>query len=473
MTRKLLVAALSLLIILTFFIQQNIFALSIQLGGEVKYFFEYTGTKGNGDYMDYSISYGLSLSSDVANGNYEIKGDYQSVVYMTILPPTETYKATQYVVNMYIYYIPSVIDDKTVDYYYTCDYHPNSEDDKTGFLTDNLLKKDDAEIGKLYPLCSMQKTSTQPPIINGDFIYYEFTTLDEMNKKIKEVNNGDKSNLDDGKEGTLGENGFEFSKIKYDLEVPLGFDSNTSQNHKYGLFANTGMFDSDKQDYTFKWYQSENVTKLPSYRDWELQFEISGFGNFRKILTPWDVTKFETPFLFLDSIPNFRNTYSTKFEDWSEIVESYLSNEYDIPIDGGGYAYAYNTPNFRLRNVWNDNEKGITHYSNWILIQCKKDGTYTVTEVNSKDIEQDNVKTDDLVDNKKTDSIYDGVSNDDVADNGKESFFGNVKSFLNSIGYVPEFFTKIFSFLPDWCLTFVGFGFTIIVAISVYKMVRG
>ena len=93
--------------------------------------------------------------------------------------------------------------------------------------------------------------------------------------------------------------------------------------------------------------------------------------------------------------------------------------------------------------------------------------------VNSKDIEKDNVKTDDLVDNKKTDSIYDGVSNDDLADNGMESFFGNVKSFLNSIGYVPEFFTKIFSFLPDWCLTFVGFGFTIIVAISVNKMVRG
>lgn len=461
MTRKLLVAALSLLIILTFFIQQKTYALYVEDGGIWDEGIKWkTFNTVLNDYPEDYKYYKLTKNGTLGDKT-EIRGEIIHYVW--------TYSLNEINDGLLIetlLYVPSEPLEDEVSYFYNID---------TGNHIDGwCLNKDNVTSGKYHKLYSAGDSYPvgTNPIVEGNYIYVECKNQEEFKKKHDDlINKG--TPPDNGKEGTLGENGFEHSKIKYDLEVPLGFDSNTSQNHKYGLFANTGMFDSDKQDYTFKWYQSDNVTKLPSYSDWELQFEISGFGNFRKILTPWDVTKFETPFLFLESIPNFRNTYSTKFEDWSEIVESYLSNEYDIPIDGGGYAYAYNTPNFRLRNVWNDNEKGITHYSNWILIQCKKDGTYTVTEVNSKDIEKDNVKTDDLVDNKKTDSIYDGVSNDDLADNGKESFFGNVKSFLNSIGYVPEFFTKIFSFLPDWCLTFVGFGFTIIVAIGVYKMVRG
>lgn len=459
MKKKIIVTALSLLLLFTFYVQQNTYA-AIDTDRET--------------YCTITFSSGYQYDLWMTKrDSHECLGNFETVLF--VYPAIDN--STVYAIARY--FISSVPDSSSSTIFSWKSNFGSWGSDWNGqsLVMEPELSQNDIKDGQVISLTMSQitrKEGNPEPIIDGYDYLVECDSFDDFTKKREQLTNNDVNFDDIGVTGTTWtENGAEYLKVKYDLEVPLGFDSNTSQNHKYGLFANTGMFDSDKQDYTFKWYQSENVTKLPSYSDWELQFEISGFGNFRKILTPWDVTKFETPFLFLDSIPNFRNTYSTKFEDWSEIVDSYLSNEYDIPIDGGGYAYAYNTPNFRLRNVWNDNEKGITHYSNWILIQCKKDGTYTVTEVNSKDIEKDNVKTDDLVDNKKTDSIYDGVSNDDLADNGKESFFGNVKSFLNSIGYVPEFFTKIFSFLPDWCLTFVGFGFTIIVAIAVYKMVRG
>lgn len=465
MKNKIIVTALSLLILITFFVSQQTFALFIEDGGVWDGGLRWkTFVPSLNDYHEDFKFFKVTKPGSILGKN-EIKGD---IIHYVWTYPISNNNDLMGLLLQTVYYVDTEPSEDDVSYFYNID--------QGNHIDGWCLDKDKVTSGKYYELFTYGDSYPVGtyPIVEGDYIYCECSSEDEAYKKKNDlIKNGNEP--DNGQTGgQLTEKGYEYDKEKYDLEVPLGFDSNTSQNHKYGLFTKEGLLGDDKWDYTFKWYQSEDVTKLPSYPDWEVQIELSGFGSFRKILTPWNSTKFETPFLYADKIPNFRNTYSIDFDDWTEIVNGYLTLEYDLPIDGGGYAYGYNTPNFRLRNVWNDTDKGITHYSNWILIQCKKDGTYTTTEINSKDInDKEQLKTEDLIDNKNTDSIYDGVSNDDVADSGKESFLGNVKSFINTIGEVPEFFSKIFSFLPDWCLTFIGFGFTIIVALGVYKMIRG
>lgn len=49
----------------------------------------------------------------------------------------------------------------------------------------------------------------------------------------------------------------------------------------------------------------------------------------------------------------------------------------------------------------------------------------------------------------------------------------NIKSFLDEVGNVPKAITKLFSFLPTWVTTFIGFGFVVLVALIIIKVIRG
>lgn len=49
----------------------------------------------------------------------------------------------------------------------------------------------------------------------------------------------------------------------------------------------------------------------------------------------------------------------------------------------------------------------------------------------------------------------------------------SIKSFMKEIGNVPKAIGKLFSFLPAWVTTFIGFGFVVLVALIIIKAIRG
>lgn len=67
---------------------------------------------------------------------------------------------------------------------------------------------------------------------------------------------------------------------------------------------------------------------------------------------------------------------------------------------------------------------------------------------------------------------------DDANNKKKDTSSGSldidsVKGFMNEVGNVPKAIGKLFSFLPDWVTTFIGFGFVVLVALMIIKAIRG
>lgn len=69
----------------------------------------------------------------------------------------------------------------------------------------------------------------------------------------------------------------------------------------------------------------------------------------------------------------------------------------------------------------------------------------------------------------------DDLLNDDSSDSGSSNKLNisNIKAFMKEVGNVPKAIGKLFSFLPDWVTTFIGFGFVVLVALIIIKAIRG
>ena len=76
--------------------------------------------------------------------------------------------------------------------------------------------------------------------------------------------------------------------------------------------------------------------------------------------------------------------------------------------------------------------------------------------------------------NQDKDDVDDRL-NDDSSDSGSSSKLNisNIKAFMKEVGNVPKAIGKLFSFLPDWVTTFIGFGFVVLVALIITKAIRG
>lgn len=79
-------------------------------------------------------------------------------------------------------------------------------------------------------------------------------------------------------------------------------------------------------------------------------------------------------------------------------------------------------------------------------------------------------------------SIGEGTDLDDAESNVKPSgssaaigddVFQNIQSLVSQIGQIPAIIAKIFSFLPSWCLALVAVGFSMVVFLIIYKLIRG
>lgn len=151
---------------------------------------------------------------------------------------------------------------------------------------------------------------------------------------------------------------------------------------------------------------------------------------------------------------------------------------------------------FRIVYTRADDLKVIpTYYSGgWRRISCHSnngkhdengEGKNSSAVITDGDDEGGKWKTDkDSKDNDKNIDNGTGEGSDlddakDDADNKKKDTssgsldIDSVKGFMNEVGNVPKAIGKLFSFLPDWVTTFIGFGFVVLVALMIIKAVRG
>lgn len=151
---------------------------------------------------------------------------------------------------------------------------------------------------------------------------------------------------------------------------------------------------------------------------------------------------------------------------------------------------------FRIVYTRADDLKVIpTYYSGgWRRISCHSNGKHdengegenSSAIITDGDDDGDGWKTDDdSKDNGKNidNGTSDGTDLDDAKDNtnnkkNDSSFSGSldidsIKAFMSEVGNVPKAIGKLFSFLPTWVTTFIGFGFVVLVALIIIKAIRG
>lgn len=95
----------------------------------------------------------------------------------------------------------------------------------------------------------------------------------------------------------------------------------------------------------------------------------------------------------------------------------------------------------------------------WKTDKDSKDNDKNIDNGTGEGSDLDDAKDD--ADNKKKDTSSGSLDID------------SVKGFMNEVGNVPKAIGKLFSFLPDWVTTFIGFGFVVLVALMIIKAIRG
>lgn len=96
----------------------------------------------------------------------------------------------------------------------------------------------------------------------------------------------------------------------------------------------------------------------------------------------------------------------------------------------------------------------------WKTDKDSKDNGKNVDNGSSGGSDLDDAK--DNANNKKNDSSSSGSLDID-----------SIKGFMDEVGNVPKAIGKLFSFLPDWVTTFIGFGFVVLVTLIIIKAIRG
>ena len=244
----------------------------------------------------------------------------------------------------------------------------------------------------------------------------------------------------------------------YDLEPPLDVKVTTVE---LDLFTNI----------PYKIWWSQSNIDLTGYNT---VFYVKGYGEykpsvfsaFKDIETSW---MFEESFVTAKYCNNNLKYFDYSYEDMQRDLRAIAEN-----VEGDSiYQVKNNSVDFMIRNEKED-ENGQMHYSNWVYVNTYEDGTYSVFEMNTDySIDEDSDETGQI----NTDStIYDDEivyeDNEETLDVGGVSNVGSfikvMKDLANSLKTFPEFFAKMFSFLPSWVLTCIGILFIIILICAIF-----
>lgn len=325
-----------------------------------------------------------------------------------------------------------------------------------------------------YEIYEEDETTNAPLIFDCDY-YIEGGDYEQIKKEVlDEISTNDNTHSTIGKEWNG--NDYEFSKVQYDLP-----------NFKLTEYK------KNSQDYTFKWNNSE-VVKKPYFDILNVETQIQGCFKmaFKKdnLFKPYELRPIELPFEPLREVPA-KNCFLTI--DYSDIpycpendinYQAIFDRMVSLGIAQEDELYRYNSlhhndthnkvlnPNMLLRYHYTDEEKGVEHYSKKYTYLVIHDDDIEVYEVSPDDVVTDDKGNTDINPDNKEEILdknqVDIVDkSDDVTSN--PGLFSKIKSFFNDIGKFPNYFARIFSVLPEWCLTYVAFGIALIVGVGVIK----
>lgn len=325
-----------------------------------------------------------------------------------------------------------------------------------------------------YEIYEEDETTNAPLIFDCDY-YIEGGDYEQIKKEVlDEISTNDNTHSTIGKEWNG--NDYEFSKVQYDLP-----------NFKVTEYK------KNSHDYTFKWNNKEVIDK--SYYD-VLNVDAQIQGCFKmafkndSLLKPYVLKPIELPFEPLREVAA-KNCFMTF--DYSDIpycpendinYQSIFDKMVSLGIAEEDELYRYNSlhhndthnkvlnPNILLRYHYTDSEKGVEHYSKKYTYLIIHDDDIEVYEVEPSDIVTDDKGNTDIDATKKENILENNLidtvdKSDDV--NSNPGLFSKIKSFFKDIGSFPKYFSRIFSFLPEWCLVYVAFGVSIIVGVGVLK----
>lgn len=240
-----------------------------------------------------------------------------------------------------------------------------------------------------------------------------------------------------------------------DLEPPLNVK----------LDGLTADFLENKSPLKINWEQS-NI----DLTGWETEFYVKQFGRCKKTIfnewkdyqSSWKLHKTLTTAEYVSS--QYRYYEWKWYDEWSKKLSqtAILSVLYDGKE--GGYVDEVFTPDFKIRNKYTD-FSGKIHYSRFIYVKCKKDGTYSISELDNSVTDKDD---DEII---APDQNYYNPDNvlkeDDWLSNGNTSFFSILKDMVRNIQNLPDFMSKMFSFLPNWIIGFIAtvIGFIVLLRI--------
>lgn len=194
---------------------------------------------------------------------------------------------------------------------------------------------------------------------------------------------------------------------------------------------------------------------------------------------------------YFDFINPSDKELTVTFQQLTELLPKTHAEKHNFKKYNFDYDYY-----FRIVYTRSDDLKVIpTYYSGgWRRISCHSnngkhdengEGDNSSAIITDGDDEGGEWKTDkDSKDNDKNIDNGTGEGSDlddakDDADNKKKdsssgSFdIDSIKGFMNEVGNVPKAIGKLFTFLPDWVTTFIGFGFIVLVALIIIKAIRG
>lgn len=126
---------------------------------------------------------------------------------------------------------------------------------------------------------------------------------------------------------------------------------------------------------------------------------------------------------------------------------------------------------------------GYVHFKKDGSVEEILGGKYDVTTNTADEDDNGNIKDNDDSETGTgvtgTGDNYDDAKNnaDAVKNKTDDSSSGldvaSIKSFMKEVGNVPKAIGKLFSFLPNWVTTFIGFGFVVLIALIIIKAIRG
>lgn len=268
----------------------------------------------------------------------------------------------------------------------------------------------------------------------------------------------------------------DFSGLGYLKGLGKYYKEQTVYSQSTNLFGIKRYIISDRK-YIFGWDPESTSGVQLSDENISVNVKVQLFGN-RSTLSGESVPiKCNGTIVDFGNVPASAFYYSTSLAEF--LVKFDFSDTNDLNGDKKPIFY------FRLERKNDDNT---VTYGNTLKfdpsapisyitdsVSSSPEGTITVGELTDSGFVVDGSIESETV----TGQGISGSSWEEVTINSNMNFvqdnsmITNIETFLSQIGSIPRIVGVLFSFLPSWCIGFVGLGLGMLVTVLVIKVVRG